>query len=242
MKVVCFIPARYASTRFPGKPLVEICGSPMIEWVYKAATSSKMFDEVYVLTENEKITSACDSLGLKWIMTSTSHVNGTERVAEAASRVEADLYVTLQGDEPLIETENIKELISLMVDGIDCAFLKTKYTNPIDVVNGTTPKVVCDKWDNVLYMSRSPIPYPKESIGFDYYKPMGQYAFRKNTLDLYRNLPRGSLEAIEDIELLRLVEAGVKIKTKLVESDTIAVDTVKDFLRVTDYIKNRRYK
>ena len=242
MKIIAVIPARYNSTRFPGKPLAIINGKPMVWWVYNQAKKVDYFDNVYVATEDERIRKSCEDLGIDVIMTSANHLNGTERVSEVARLVKSDIYVTLQGDEPLVEPENINILIKSLIEDelIDCATLKTAYKNPVDVVNMTTPKVISDKNDDVILITRAAIPYPMNSLDFKYYKPTGQYAFRAKILELYAKLEPSSLEIIEGIELLRLIENGVKIKITDVISDTIAVDTTKDLVRVIDFLNQKR--
>lgn len=238
MKVIGVIPARYQSSRLPGKPLADICGKPMIWWVYQRAIKVNRLDEVYVATDDTRIETACQEYDIPVIMTSKNHPTGSDRLAEVARLIEADIYVTIQGDEPLLEPDTIETVLDVILSepDIPCATLKTPYKNPVDVVNGTTPKVVCDLNEDILLFSRAPIPYPKASLDYIYYKPIGVYAFKRDTLLMYGNLPRGRIESIEDIELLRLVENGVKIRTGIVQSDTVAVDTEKDLNRVRKYI------
>ncbi len=233
-KILGVIPARYSSSRLPGKPLKDINGKPMIWWVYQLATKVKGLTAVIVATDDDRIVDKCKELNIPVIMTSSECPTGTDRVAEVATKIPADIYITIQGDEPLLEPEVIDVLVNLVSadDNIKCATLKTKYHNPVDVVNGTTPKVVCDKAGDIMLFSRAPIPYPKASIDYTYYKPMGVYAFRPEILALYVKLDRGDIEKIEDIELLRLLENGVKIRITEVTSRTIAVDTEKDLNRV----------
>lgn len=238
MKVIGVIPARYQSVRLPGKPLADICGKPMVWWVYQQAKKVKRLDSVYVATDDERIEEVCKRFSMPVIMTTSAHPTGSDRLAEVAQKIEADIYVTIQGDEPLLEPETIETVLNVILSepDIPCATLKTPYKNPVDVVNGTTPKVVCDLNEDILLFSRAPIPYPKASLDYIYYKPIGVYAFKRDTLLLYGKLPRGKIESIEDIELLRLVENGVKIRTGIVYSDTVAVDTEKDLKRVREYI------
>ena len=237
-KIVGVIPLRYESSRLPGKPLRDICGKPMVWWVYQVARKVPGLTESIVATDNECVVSVCKELDIPTIMTSKQWINGTERVAEVASRIAADLYVTMQGDEPLLEPLVVQKVIDIMLNDnrVQCATLKTAYRNPVDVVNGTTPKVVCDANNDVMLFSRAPIPYPKASLNYIYYKAIGVYAFRPETLSIYSSLPPGAIERIEDIELLRLLENGVKIRIAEVESDTIAVDTEKDLDRVRNYL------
>lgn len=238
MKIIGVIPARYQSSRFPGKPLADICGKPMIWWVYYRAIRVSRLQEVYVATDDERIADACTRYNIPYVMTSVEHRNGTERLAEVAQKVEADVYVTIQGDEPLLEPSTIDAVLDTLLSepSIPCATLKTAYHNPVDVINGTTPKVVCDVNNDILLFTRSPVPYPKAALDYIIYKPIGVYAFKRQTLLYYATLEMGPLERAEEIELLRLVEHGVKIRISEVSSDTVAVDTYKDLERVRQYI------
>ena len=239
MKIIGVIPARYQSSRFPGKPLADICGKPMVWWVYHRASKVARLDEVYVATDDERIESACRQYGIPCVMTSTEHKNGTERLAEVATKIVADIYVTIQGDEPLLEPATIDAVLDTIQSEpqIPCATLKTPYHNPVDVINGTTPKVVCDVNNDILLFTRSPVPYPKAALDSIIYKPIGVYAFKRETLLYYATLEMGPLEKAEEIELLRLVEHGVKIRIGVVDSDTVAVDTYQDLERVRAYIE-----
>ncbi len=241
MKILGVIPSRYESSRLPGKPLKDICGKPMVWWVYQLAKKVPGLTDVIVATDDERIINACSEYGIPTIMTSCQCPTGTDRVAEVASKISADIYVTIQGDEPLLEPLVVQEVINIMTSdsSVCCATLKTTFKNPVDVVNGTTPKVVCDSNNDIMLFSRAPIPYPKASLEYKYYKPMGVYAFKPEILKLYVSLERGNIEKIEDIELLRLLENGIKIRIKEVESETVAVDTEKDLNRVRKLISNK---
>lgn len=241
MTILGVIPARYGSSRLEGKPLMDICGKPMIWWVYHKAIMVKHFTHILVATDDVRIQHVCNQLSIPNIMTSTTCVNGTERVAQVAQQYKADIYVTIQGDEPLIEPQTIDALINLINSdkSIQCATLMTKFHCPVDVVNATTPKVVIDNDDNILLISRSPIPYPKSSLNYDYYKPLGVYAFRRKVLLAYTSLPMGYLEKIEEIELLRFIENNIKVRIREIESSSIAVDTHKDLERVRQIITNK---
>ena len=238
MKIIGVIPSRYQSSRFPGKPLADICGKPMVWWVYHRACKVARLDKVYVATDDERIESVCRQYNIPCVMTSTQHKNGTERLAEVATKIVADIYVTIQGDEPLLEPATIDKVLDVIQSEpqIPCATLKTPYHNPVDVINGTTPKVVCDVNNDILLFTRSPVPYPKAALDYIIYKPIGVYAFKRETLLYYATLEMGPLERAEEIELLRLVEHGVKIRIGVVDSDTVAVDTYKDLERVRAYI------
>lgn len=241
MSIIGVIPSRYQSSRLPGKPLKDICGHPMVWWVYQQAKKVERLDEVYVATDDTRIEQVCRDNGIPVIMTSSEHKNGTERLSEVAKKIVADYYITIQGDEPLLEPATIDRIIDIILsdDRIPCATLKTPFHNPVDVVNGTTPKVVVDVNDDILLFSRAPIPYPKGALDYIYYKPIGVYAFQRETLLLYGSLEMGEIERIEEIELLRLVENGVKIRVGIVDSETIAVDTQKDLERVRALVGKR---
>ena len=241
MKIIGVIPARYKSSRFPGKPLADICGKPMIYWVYNQAIKVDDFDSVYVATDDKRIEQVCKENKINVIMTSENHPTGTDRIGEVARKIDADLYVNIQGDEPLIEPETIKKAIEPFYEDKDLEItnLMTKIKNPVDAYNSTIPKVITNK-DNIgIYLTRSMSPYPKGSIDFDYYKQVCVYGFKPSALEFFYNNERGKIEKIEDIEILRFIEAGYKVKYIEVESDTVAVDTQKDLERVIN-IKNNK--
>jgi len=242
VKVIGVIPARFKSSRFPGKPLADICGKPMVWWTYNQAVKAKGIDKVYVATEDVRIKEVCEKYKIPCIMTSDEHRNGTERVAEVSEKTDGDIYITIQGDEPLIEPHNIEKIVNLMKsdDKIQCSTAKTPFKDPVDVVNGTTIKALSDLEGNLLFVTRSPVPYPKASLNYKIYKHMGLFGFRRETLQLFPKLSMGPLEEIEDLEVLRFIEHGIKMKVIETESGTISVDTVKDLNRVTEIIRSRR--
>ena len=234
MKIIGIIPARYKSSRFEGKPLADICGKPMIWWVYNQAKMVDDFDEVYVATDDIRIEKVCHDHNINVIMTSSEHKTGTDRIGEVARKVSADLYVNIQGDEPMIEPDTIKQAILPFYNNSDLKItnLMTRIKDPVDVVNFTVPKVITNK-DNIgIYLTRSVAPYPKGSINYSYYKQVCVYGFRPDVLEFYCRSERGRIEQIEDIEILRFIEAGYKIQYVEVESDTVAVDTQKDLEKV----------
>lgn len=241
MKIIGVIPARYKSSRFPGKPLADICGKPMIYWVYNQAKKVKELDEVYVATDDKKIEKACKENNINVIMTSKKHPTGTDRVGEVARKVKADIYVNIQGDEPLIEPETIRQAILPFYtdETIKVTNLMTKIKNPVDVVNFTIPKVITNKDEIGIYLTRATAPSPKGSINFDYYKQVCVYGFKPESLEFFCNSERGKIESIEDIEILRFIEAGYKVKYIEVDSDTVAVDTEKDLERVIEIMKKK---
>ncbi len=241
MKIIAVIPARYKSTRFEGKPLADICGKPMIWWVYQQAKKVEEFSEVYVATDDERIVKVCEEYNMNSIMTSAAHATGTDRIAEVATKVEADLYINIQGDEPLLEPETIKAAITPFYNndkGIQVTNLMTKITDPVEAINPTVPKVITNEENLGIFLSRGLVPFPKNSIQYCFYKQVCVYGFTPAALDLFRNTKRGKIELIEDIEILRFIENGYKVQYIEVDSDTIAVDTPKDLEKVIDVIKS----
>lgn len=247
MKIIGVIPARYQSSRFPGKPLADICGKPMIWWVYQQACKVKEFNgEIYVATEDERIMQVCNELGMNAIMTSNAHPTGTDRVAEVANKITADLYINIQGDEPLIEPSTIQKSILPFLSNpqLQITNLMTTITNPVDVVNCTIPKVIVNR-DNIgVYLTRAVSPYPKGSINFQYMKQVCVYGFTPKALQFFCQTERGVIEEIEDIEILRFIENGHKVQFVEVDSKTIAVDTANDLEKVRKVlaITNRIHK
>ncbi len=243
MKIVAVIPARYKSSRFEGKPLADILGKPMIWWVYQQIKKSDKIDEIYVATDDVRIENTCKKFDMNVIMTSDKHEMMLERIWEVSEKVKADIYVSVAGDEPLIEPDNINKVLEGFKDNkIDVVNLKTKINNPVDIVNWTTMKVVTNDLGFAVFASRSPIPYPKATTNITYYKHMGTYALKKSALDFFKNTKRGILESIEDFDLLRFIEHGKNVKIEEVQSSTISVDTPKDLKRVINIIKEREKK
>ena len=241
VKIIGVIPARYESSRFPGKPLAEVCGRPMIWWVYQQAIKVKELSAVYVATDDERIERVCKEYDMKVIMTSKAHKTGTDRVCEVAEKIKADLYINIQGDEPMLEPAVIKQAISPFFQDstLLVSNLMTKIKEPVDIVNSTVPKVITNK-DNIgIYLTRSTSPYPKANLDFSYYKQVCVYGFKPQALEFYGNSARGKIEQIEDIEILRFIEAGIKVKYIEVESNSVAVDTQKDLKRVEKLLARR---
>jgi 3-deoxy-manno-octulosonate cytidylyltransferase (CMP-KDO synthetase) len=242
-KIIGIIPARFKSSRFEGKPLADIFGKPMVWWVWNQAKKVKLFNKIIIATEDQRIFSACTNLGINVQMTSSNHLTGTDRIGEIAKSIKADIYVNIQGDEPLIEPETIENAILPLIDdeNLKITNLMTKIVDPIEVINFTIPKVIVNSQNIGLYLTRSPSPYPKGSLSFDYYKQVCVYGFRPDALEFFSNSPRGKIEIIEDIEILRFIEAGYKVKFIEVKSNSIAVDTPNDLQKVKDYIiKNNK--
>ncbi|MCR5255638.1 MAG: 3-deoxy-manno-octulosonate cytidylyltransferase [Acetatifactor sp.] len=245
MKIIGVIPARYKSSRFPGKPLVDICGKPMIWWVYQQCKKVDDFEAVYVATDDARIMEECKKHGIDVVMTSDKHPTGTDRIGEVADKIKADLIVNIQGDEPLLEPETIQAAIKPFYADSELMItnLMTKINNPVDVVNFTVPKVITNKDGIGVFLSRSAVPYPKGKIDYSYYKQVCVYGFKPEALKFFceygRKYGKAKIEAIEDIEILRFIENGYKVQYVEVESDTIAVDTPNDLERVRVLIEQR---
>lgn len=245
MKIIGVIPARYKSSRFPGKPLADICGKPMIWWVYQQCLKVEEFDSVYVATDDDKIFSECNKLGVNVVMTSDKHKTGTDRVGEVARKIGADLIINIQGDEPLLEPETIRAAIKPFFTNPDLQIsnLMTKIKNPVDVVNFTVPKVITNKDGIGVYLTRATAPYPKGSINYDYYKQVCVYGFKPEALQFYceygAKYGKAKIEAIEDIEILRFIENGYKVQYIEVDSETVAVDTPNDLEKVIELVKEK---
>lgn len=245
MKIIAVIPARYQSSRFEGKPLAEICGKYMIQRVYERAVQVDEFSEVYVATDDERIFSACQERGVKVIMTSPSHRTGTDRIGEVASKIPADLYVNIQGDEPLIEPDTIRQAIIPFIENpstdIQVTNLMTEIKDPVDLINFTVPKVVASKDGRGIYLTRSAAPFPKGNIDVKYYKQVCVYGFTPQALKFYceygTKYGKAKIESVEDIEILRFIENGYRVQYIEVDSETIAVDTPNDLQRVIEYVK-----
>ena len=241
MKIIAVIPARYKSSRFPGKPLANICGKPMVWWVYQEAIKTGRYEDVIVATEDERIIEECNRLGMHAMLTSDNHPTGTDRVAEVAQKIAADLYVVIMGDEPLITANDEIRLIDAIEKApeADAIMLTEKFKNPVDAINATTIKLAITEQNYLIFMSRAAIPYPKEELGYDLYKNIGCYAFRKETLDFYLQTVPGAIERAEGIELLRLLENHKRVLTVLIDSESMAVDTQKDLERIRKVIRDQ---
>lgn len=239
MKNICVIPARYASTRLPGKPLKDICGKPMICRVYDRAKLSKLADEVIVATDDERIFQAVEKNNGRAMMTRADHKTGTDRLAEVAEKFsDAEIVVNVQGDEPLIDASLIDELIEQFVDeNLQMATIATELFDEDEMQNPNNVKVVIDKNNNALYFSRSLIPYPRNAGKSKVFKHIGIYAYRKNFLLDYAKMKPTELEQAESLEQLRALENGYKIRVIKSNCKFIGVDTEEDLKLVTEIIK-----
>jgi len=242
MKIVAVIPARLASTRLPRKMLREIHGKPLVMWVHDAVRSSPLVEDVIIATDSEEIRSACRPFSSKVLMTSEKHRSGSERVQEVSQSVAADVYLNVQGDEPLIRTSHIETLIGLMRDPrIQVGTLKTPAA-PEDIRNPAAVKVVTDLSGRALYFSRSTIPHDRDNSRPRYFKHLGIYAYRKWALDRLRRLPESLLERAERLEQLRLLENGIPIYVRETPFDSIGVDTEEDLARVIRIVEKEKLR
>ena len=241
MKVVGIIPARYASTRLPGKPLKDILGHPMIWWVYQRVLNAKRLDEVYVATDDERIAEVCKVYDIPVVMTANTHRTAAHRLQEVSETIHADFYVQLNGDEPLINTDAIDAVVPEDVPQ-DIAFgtnIITEMSEPSQVMDPSNIKMVFDENMNALYMSRTPIPFPFKAIDFKYYKHVGIIGYNKKMLDLYRDTKPGRFELIEGIDTLRFLDYGKQLKLTLVPNcHSLSVDTEQDLQMVIQMIKD----
>ena len=242
MKIVAVIPARYKSTRLPGKPLADICGKPMIWWVHNQVKKVEEFDEVYVATDDERIKEVCEKYKIKVIMTRDNHPDHISRVQEVSEKIDADYYVCVNGDEPMIDEKCIKKVLPKKIreEAYFCG-ARRKLTNPVETIDNANIKLAMTKNDRCVYMSRTPIPYPKGTILYTYWKYVGIECFNKKCLDLFVSKKMGELERIEDIDHIRFIENGVNLYFKEVKSDSLSVDTPKDLEKVIAMIKKRKY-
>ena len=235
MKVLCVIPARYASTRLPGKPLSMIAGKPMIQHVYERACQAQLPDEVVVATDNELVEKAVLNFGGKAVMTSPDHPSGTDRLAEVALMYpDVDVIVNVQGDEPMIPPEVIDRLAEAFNSDADLNMATMKVVmDEEDYENPAAVKVVTDQQGHALYFSRSLMPYPRNRPeGFKVFKHVGVYAYRRNFLLKYAALAPTPLEKAESLEQLRALENGYKIKVLESDFQGIGVDTPEDLAAV----------
>lgn len=237
MKVVGIIPARYGSTRFPGKPLVTLRGRPMIHWVHEAATRCRTLDSVWIATDDERIRACAESFGARVVMTAAEHPSGTDRLAEAAAGMEADVVVNVQGDEPLLDPNAVDAAVAALAsdEKADVATLTAPLTEAGAFTDPNVVKAIVDAEGRALWFSRAPIPWPKETpTGASPVPPgearrhLGLYAYRAAYLARFVSLPPSALERVEGLEQLRILENGGRIRVVHVERCEPAVDTPAD--------------
>lgn len=240
MKIVAIIPARMQSSRFPGKPLADIHGLPMIEHVRRRVLLAKKVDEVFIATCDIEIKNAIEKYGGKVIMTKPDHLGGTDRVAEAASKITADIIINVQGDEPLVRPEMIDRMIEPFEhdSNIQCTHLMSSFKNEIDFFDYGNVKVVTNNDNYALYFSREPIPASrKNDRDAKRQKVIGIYAFTKDTLQQHASSGPQELEQKESIDMLRLLEIGIPIKMVLADDGPmVGVDNYRDLIRATEFM------
>jgi 3-deoxy-manno-octulosonate cytidylyltransferase (CMP-KDO synthetase) len=239
MKAIAVIPARLASTRLPRKMLREISGKPLIGMVYEAVRSASALADVMVATDSDEILRVCRNHGWKAQMTSPAHRSGTERVHEVSNREAADVYINVQGDEPLVRAEHIATLLAVMQSsGAQVGTVVTPAAE-VDIQNPNAVKVVTDLSGRALYFSRSTIPFDRDGTRPRYFKHLGLYAYRKSALDRFVTLPESALEASERLEQLRFLENGISIYVGETPYDSVGVDTEEDLERVIEIFEKR---
>jgi len=242
MDAIGIIPARFAATRFEGKVLANILGKPMIQHVWEKAKESKSLDDLIIACDDQRIEKKAKEFGAKVILTSKSHSSGTDRLTEIVQPLDVKVVINIQADEPLLHFTMIDDMVRLLLEdpSIVMATVIKRMEDKQEISDSNIVKVVIDKDDFALYFSRSPIPYLNaESNESVYYKHIGLYAYTKDFLFTFRNLPESKLEDMEKLEQLRVLEAGFRIKTVQTKFDTIGVDTPQDLQKVEEKIKEK---
>ncbi len=242
MKILGVIPARYASSRLPGKPLTDILGKPMVWWVYQAAKQSPLLNDLVVATDDERILAVCKEYGMNAVMTRADHDTPTSRIQEVSCLIQADLYLQIMGDEPLIDPKAFELILpkELPDDPYYVAGVTNRMEHPADVIDFSNQKVVCNARREILLISRSPIPYPKGTADFEYEKITGIQLFSKKALDFYAATPKSALEKAEENDLMRFIENGHTVHAVLSPYKTVSVDTPKDVGIVCDVLRQRQ--
>lgn len=245
MKIIAVIPARYASTRFPAKLLQDLGGKSVILRTYEAALQTNLFEDVFVVTDSELIYNEIVTHKGKAIMSIKEHESGSDRIAEAVQNMAVDIVINVQGDEPFIDTEPLKQVIEVFKNDVDkkvdLASLMFEIKDKTEIENPNNVKVIVDQQNFALYFSRSVIPYPRaENVGVRYMKHIGIYAFRKQALLDFYSLPMVTLEASEKLEQLRYLEYGKRIKMVETTHASIGIDTPEDLEKARKIILNER--
>ena len=246
MKFIAIIPARYASTRFPGKPLALLGGLPVIQRVYEQAIS--VLPEAYVATDDERIFQCVEAFGGRAVMTRTDHKSGTDRIQEAVEHIgtDADVIINIQGDEPFVQASQLQTLMQLFDDTTtQIGTLGKRFESMEAVQNPNSPKIVCDQRGFALYFSRSVIPFVrgKETTEwlkhYPFLKHLGLYAYRREVLREVTQLPQSPLEQAESLEQLRWLENGYRIRVGLTDVETVGIDTPEDLTRAETFLAAR---
>ena len=243
MKVIGVIPARYASTRVPGKPLVDICGKPMVWWVYQQASKVQELDDLVVATEDDRVAGICKKNHMNVIMTSSEHSTPTSRIYEVSTRTDGNLYAFISGDEPLIEEEALSSVVGdARSNGYDVTNTMSAIQTAPEVIDSSNIKVSVGNNGRLLYATRSPIPFPKGGMDFQYMKFTGISVYSRKALQLFNSTPRTRLETIEECDLIRFLELGIPVRMVPVNCRNISVDTPKDLQMVRELIRRKYFK
>ena len=241
MKTIAVIPARYQSSRLPGKPLADILGKPMIWWVYQEAKKCPKLADVVVACDDERIAAACREYGMNYLMTSPDHDTPTGRIWEVSTRLDADLYLQVMGDEPLINAAAFDLILphTLPTDPYYVSVLTNVMGHPADVVDFSNQKVVTNARREILMISRSPIPYPKGTLDFEYEKVTGIQLYSKQALAFYHETPKSLLEKAEENDMMRFIENGHTVHAIVSPYKTVSVDTAKDLALVCEILQKQ---
>ncbi len=240
MKIIGVIPARYQSSRLPGKPIVDICGKPMIWWVYQTVKKCYFLSDVVVATDDSRIEEICKKYDMNVLMTSENHTTPTSRLYEVSTKIDSDLYLLVMGDEPLVNQKAFELVVPKQFDGgYYVGALSNEIKDPTEVIDFSNQKVVVNRDSEVMLISRSPIPYPKGILGFPYYKVTGIQIFSKKALAFYDKTERSTLELAEENDLMRFVENKIPVKMTVSPYKTISVDTTKDLDEVRKIIESK---
>lgn len=241
MKTIAVIPARYQSTRLPGKPLADILGKPMIWWVYQEAKKCPKLAEVVVACDDERIAAACREYGMNYLTTSPDHDTPTGRIWEVSTKLDADLYLQVMGDEPLINAAAFDLILpdTLPDDPYYVSVLTNVMGHPADVVDFSNQKVVTNARREILMISRSPIPYPKGTLDFEYEKVTGIQLYSKQALAFYHETPKSLLEKAEENDMMRFIENGHTVHAIVSPYKTVSVDTAKDLALVCEILQKQ---
>ncbi|MFA5270735.1 MAG: 3-deoxy-manno-octulosonate cytidylyltransferase [Candidatus Omnitrophota bacterium] len=244
IEVIGVIPARYQSTRLPFKLTKEILGKPLIQWVWEAANGARLLDRLLIACDDTKIKEIAERFGAQVVMTAPQHQSGTDRIGEAVRDIDAKIVINIQADEPLIHPSTIDGLAQALLSDpkVQIATVRKKIENNEEINNPNVVKVVCDKDDFAIYFSRHPIPYYRDNVPGVYYKHLGIYAYTKDFLYTFKNLPHSYLEHAEKLEQLRPLEAGYRIKVIETKFESVGVDTEEDFIRVEGILKEKAFK
>lgn len=244
IEVIGVIPARYQSTRLPFKLTREILGKPLIQWVWETARQARLLDRLLIACDDIKIKEIAERFGAEVMMTSPQHQSGTDRIGEAVRDIDAKIVVNIQADEPLMHHSVIDGLAQTLLSDskVQIATVRKKIENNEEINNPNVVKVVCDKNDFAIYFSRHAIPYYRDKSSHTYYKHLGIYAYTKDFLYTFKNLPHSYLEHAEKLEQLRPLEAGYRIKVIETMFESVGVDTKEDFAKVENILKKKALK